>query len=339
MLRRTLLATPLALAAPALAQVSGGPIHPSAPVGAPAIGPRWPDRPIRMIVPFPAGGSLDVLTRLSCEAAQQSLGQPIIVENRPGAGGNIGTDQVAKSPGDGYTLGSVSVGLLSINQYLFSSMPFDFDRELTGISLIYELPNIAVVAPQFNESRSLAEFIAWAKTRPQGVTFGSPGIGTTPHLAGALFAQRAGYNGIHVPFRGAAQGVPAVLSGSVEFSLDNLASWMPVLGEGRARGLAVTSAERWPTLPNVPTMAEAGMPDFVVTSWAAIIAPIGTPKPVVERISAAFRAAAEMPHVQARMLQSGGRAVWTSPEATMARARAERPMWQEMVRVSGAKAD
>ncbi len=326
MQRRTLLAAPLALATstlatPALAQ------------------PAWPDRPLRMIVPFPAGGSLDVLSRLSCEAAQQHLGQPIIVENRPGAGGNIGTDQVAKAPADGYTLGSVSVGLLSINQFLYRQMPFDFDRELTGISLIYELPNIAVVAPQFNESRTLAEFIAWAKSRPQGVTFGSPGIGTTPHLAGALFAARAGYNAIHVPFRGAAQGVPAVLSGSVEFSLDNLASWMPVLGEGRARGLAVTSAERWPTLPQVPTMAEAGMADFVVTSWAAIIAPIGTPRPVVERISAAFRAAAALPAVQARMLQSGGRALWTSPEETMARARAERPMWQEMVRVSGAKAD
>ena len=326
MQRRTLLAAPLALATPILAT--------------PALAqPAWPDRPIRMIVPFPAGGSLDVLSRLSCEAAQQHLGQPIIVENRPGAGGNIGTDQVAKSPADGYTLGSVSVGLLSINQFLYRQMPFDFDRELTGISLIYELPNIAVVAPQFNPAQTLAEFIAWARTRPQGVTFGSPGIGTTPHLAGALFAARAGYNGIHVPFRGAAQGVPAVLSGSVEFSLDNLASWMPVLGEGRARGLAVTSAERWPTLPEVPTMAEAGMADFVVTSWAAIIAPIGTPRPVVDRLSAAFRAAAAQPAVQARMLQSGGRAVWTSPEETMARARAERPMWQEMVRLSGARAD
>ncbi len=320
--RRGLLALPLVgLAAPALGQ------------GA------WPDRPVRVIVPFPAGGSLDVLTRLSCEAAQHSLGQPIIVENRPGAGGNIGTDQVAKSAADGYTLGSVSVGLLSINQYLYSTMPFDFDRELTGISLIYELPNIAVVPTQFNPSRTLAEFIAWARARPQGVTYSSPGIGTTPHLAGALFAQRAGYNGIHVPFRGSAQGMPAVLSGSVDFALDNLASWVPVLQEGRARGLAVTSAERWPTLPEVPTMAEAGMPDFVVTSWAAIIAPVATPKPVVERISQAFRAAAEKPSVQARMLQSGGRAVWTSPAATMARAVAERPMWQEMVRVSGAKAD
>ncbi len=321
MLRRTLLASPLVLATPALAQ------------------PAWPDRPIRMIVPFPAGGSLDVLTRLSCEAAQQGLGQSIIVENRPGAGGNIGTDQIAKSPGDGYTLGSVSVGLLSINQYLFSRMPFDFDRELTGISLIYELPNIAVVPSEYNPTKTLAEFIAWAKARPQGVTFGSPGVGTSPHLAGAMLAARAGYNGIHVPFRGAAQTVPAMLSGSLDFALDNLASWIPVMQEGRARGLAVTSAERWPTLPEVPTMAEAGMPDFVVTSWAAIIAPIATPKPVVERISAAFRAVAEMPHVQARMLQSGGRAVWTSPEQTMARARAERPMWQEMVRVSGAKAD
>jgi tripartite-type tricarboxylate transporter receptor subunit TctC len=323
--RRTLLAAPLLLAAPALAQ--------SGAIAA------WPDRPVRVIVPFPAGGSLDVLSRLACEAAQHHLGQPLVVENRPGAGGNIGTDAVAKSAPDGYTLGSVSVGLLSINQYLYSHMPFDFDKELTGISLIYELPNLAVVATQYNPSKTLAEFITWAKAKPDGVTYGSPGIGTTPHLAGALLAARAGYKGIHVPFRGAAQTVPAMLSGNVDFALDNLASYVPVMQEGRMRGLAVTSAERWPTLPDIPTMAEAGIPDFVVTSWAAIIAPLATPRPIIDKISAAFRAAAASPAVQQRMLQSGGRALWTSPEATMERARKERPMWQEMVRISGARAD
>jgi tripartite-type tricarboxylate transporter receptor subunit TctC len=318
MQRRSLLAA--ALAAPAVARAA-----------------EWPNGAIRIISCYTPGGANDLLGRFAADVLGRALGVPCVVENRPGAGGNLGMESVARAAPDGQTL-VVAAGAAAINQTLYKNLSFDLRRDFAPVTLLGAVPNVLGVHPGL-PVRSTAEFIAWAKARPQGVTFGSPGIGTTPHLAGALFAQRAGYNGIHVPFRGAAQGVPAVLSGSVDFSLDNLASWIPVLGEGRARGLAVTSAERWPTLPDVPTMAEAGMPDFVVTSWAAIIAPIATPKPVVERISQAFRAASEMPQVRARMLQSGGLSVWTSPEATMARARAERPMWQEMVRVSGAKAD
>jgi tripartite-type tricarboxylate transporter receptor subunit TctC len=299
----------------------------------------YPDRPIRVIVPFAPGGSLDVLTRIVCEGLQHRLGQPVLVENRPGAGGNIGTDIVAKSPPEGYNLGSVSVGLLSINQFLYSRMPFDADRELTSISLIYDLPNVAVVPAQHNPSKTLAEFIAWARARPQGITFGSPGVGTSPHLAGALLAARAGYTGVHVPFRGAAQTVPALLSGSVDFAVDNLASYIPVIQEGRMRALAVTSVERWPTLPNVPTMAEAGMPDFVVTSWASFVAPSATPAPIIRKLNAALREVMADPELQQRMLQAGGRALWTTPEEAQARAVRERPMWREMVRISGARAD
>jgi tripartite-type tricarboxylate transporter receptor subunit TctC len=313
---------------------------PTAVLAQPALAQEsYPDRPIRVIVPFPPGGSLDVLTRILCEGLQHRLGQPVVVENRPGAGGNIGTDIVAKSPPDGYSLGSVSVGLLSINQFLYSRMPFDADKELTSISLIYDLPNVAVVPAQHNASKTLAEFIAWAKARPQGVTFGSPGVGTSPHLAGALLAARTGYTGVHVPFRGAAQTVPALLSGSVDFAIDNLASYMPVIQEGRMRALAVTSAERWPTLPDVPTMAEAGVPDFMVTSWASFIAPIATPRPVIEKVNAAIRQVAADPAVRQRMLQTGARSLWTTAEEAQARAIRERPMWQEMVRISGARAD
>ena len=325
--RRHLVAVPLAV--PLLAAPGGLALGQGA----------WPDRPVRVVVPFPPGGSLDVLTRLVCEALTHRLGQPVLVENRPGAGGNIGTDAVAKSPADGYTLGSVSLGLLSINQFLYSRMPFDFDRELTAISLIYELPNMLVVPAQFNPSRSLADFVAWAKAKPQGVSFGSPGIGTSPHLAGALFCARQGISGIHVPFRGAAQTIPALLSGNVDFALDNLASYVPVVQEGSIRGLAVSDDKRWPTLPGIPTMAEAGVPDFIITSWACFIAPIATPRPVIDRLNAAMREVLTEPAMQQRMLQSGGRALWATPEDTMARARRERPMWQEMVRLSGARAE
>jgi len=300
---------------------------------------NWPDRPVRVIVPYPAGGSADVLARLCADNLKERLGQPFVVENRPGAGGNIGIDTVAKSAADGYTVGAATIGQFSINQFLYARMPFDPERDIVPVSLTYELPNVAVVSSQHVPARTLPEFVAWAKARPDGITYGSPGVGTSPHLSAALFMSRAGIKAVHVPFRGAAQTIPAMLAGDVTFAIDNLASYISVIEGGQMRALAVTSAERWPTLPNVPTMAEAGLRDFVVTSWAAFVVPNGTPRPIIDRFSAAINAIAADPAMKARFLAAGAKILSSTPEAALAHAAKERDIWREVVRISGAKAE
>jgi tripartite-type tricarboxylate transporter receptor subunit TctC len=308
--------------------------------GAPALaqtGTNWPDRTVRLIVPYPAGGSTDVLFRILAERLKERFGQAFVVENRAGAAGNVGIDAVAKSTADGYTLGGATVGHFAINQYLYARMPFDAERELVAPSLTYELPNVAVVPAQHVPAKTLPEFIAWAKARPDGITVGSPGPGTTPHLSGVLFAARTGIKAVHVTFRGASQTIPAMLSGDVNFALDNLASYIATIEGGQMRALAVTSATRWPTLPNVPTMAEAGVNDFVVTSWAAFVAPIGTPRPIVDRLSGAMREIAADPALQSRFLQAGARVLSSTPEEVATFAAKERVMWQDMVRTAGLK--
>jgi tripartite-type tricarboxylate transporter receptor subunit TctC len=326
--RRSLLGAGLALPAlrPAAAQSntqSGG----------------WPDRPVRIIVPFPPAGSTDVMTRIYGEQLQQRLGQNFLIENRPGAGGNIGMDAIAKSQPDGYTLGMATIGQFSINQFLYSRMPWDIDRDFLPVALTYELPNVVVVSSQHCPAATLQEFTAWARARPRGISYGSPGVGTTAHLSGAIFAQRLDLNAEHIPFRGAAQIIPAMLSGDLTCAIDNLASYLPIIQEGRMRAFAVTDATRWPGLPDVPTMAEAGMPDFVITSWAAMVAPTGTPRPILERLNATLRSITEDEGMKARALRAGTRLLWSTPEGAVERGRRERPMWQEAVRLTGARAD
>jgi len=317
--RRALLAATLAM--PAVARAQGA----------------YPERPVRVIVPWPPGGSTDVLCRLLCEQMSQKMGQPFVVENRPGAGGNIGHDAIAKSTPDGYTIGPVTVGGWSINQYLYTRLPYDPERDIQPISMHWELPNVFVVPAQHTPARTMAEYIAWARARTNGVTYGSPGVGTTAHLSGSMFTGRLRIEGTHVPFRGAAQIIPAMLSGDVNFALDNLASYVPTIEGGQMRALAVTSAERWPTLPNVPTMVEAGVPDFVVTSWCAMAAPAGVAAPIIQRLNAAMKEVFEDAGVQDRFLRTGARCLWTTPTAAAERAARERPMWRDVVRISGAR--
>ena len=298
---------------------------------------HWPDHPVRLVVPYPAGGSTDVLFRILAERLKDKLGQSFVVENKPGASGNIGIDQIAKSPPDGYAIGGATVGHFSINQFLIAKMPYDAEKDLVSPSLVYELPNVAVVAAQHVPAKTLQEFIAWAKARPDGISIGSPGPGTTPHLSGVLFAARTGVNAVHVPFRGAAQTIPAMLSGDVTFAVDNLASYISQIESGAMRALAVTSAQRWPTLPNVPTMAEAGVKDFVVTSWGAYVMPAATPRAIVDKLSAAHKEIAADEAMQKRFLAAGGRLLHSTPEEAKAFAAKETKMWQEVVRLSGLK--
>lgn len=325
-LLRASLAAPLALACPALARpglAQGG----------------WPQRPIRLIVPFPPGGSTDVISRLYAERMGALLGQPVVVENRPGASGNLGIDAVAKAAPDGHTLGAATVSILAINQYLFGSMPFDTEKDVMPVGLAWETPNVAVVAPQHNPAQTLGEFLDWARRKPEGITYGSTGIGQTTHLSSSMLFSRTGVKATHVPYRGAAQTVPALLAGDVDIVLDNLASQIALIQEGRMRGLAVTSAGRWPTLPQVPTISEAGVPGFVISVWGAFVAPAATPAPIVERINAAMRQVGGDEAMQRRLLQGGALALSGTAEEAAARVARERPMWRQVVQESGARAD
>ena len=321
--RRILLAAPLAapLARPALAQ------------------PGWPNRPVRVIVGFPPGGSLDVMTRLAADLMSQRFGQNFVVETRSGASGNIGAEAIARATPDGYTIGTISMHNLLINPSLFSRLPYDPEKDFAWISAMWDLPNVAVVPAQHVPARTLQEFIAWAKARPQGISYGSSGVGTTIHLSGAYFLNRAGIRGEHVTFRGAAQTIPAMLSGDVHFAVDNLASYIGVIQEGRMRALAVATEQRWPALPDVPTMAEAGMKDFAFGPWHLWAAPVGTPRAVIDRISQEVRAAFADPALQQRAIGMGARLTGSTPEELGARLAREKPLWTEMVRITGAKAE
>jgi tripartite-type tricarboxylate transporter receptor subunit TctC len=306
--------------------------------GARADDPRWPDHPVRIVVPYPAGGSTDVLTRILAERLKDIFGQSFVVENRPGAGGNVGIGAVTASPPDGYTIGSATIGHFAINQFLYNKMPYDAERDMIPVSMTWELPNVFVVPTDYVPAKTLAEFIAWAKKKGQ-VNFGSPGVGTTPHLSGVMFAKRVGIDAVHVPFRGAAQTIPAMLAGDVNFAIDNLASYVPVIQSGKMRALAVTSARRWPTLQDVPTMEEAGVKDFVITSWAAFVFPAGTPRPIIDKLSAAQQKIAGEAAVQERFMVAGARVLSSTPEGALAFAAKERAIWKDVVAASGAKVD
>lgn len=299
---------------------------------------NWPDHPVRIIVPYPAGGSTDVLSRILAERMKEMFGQPFVIENRPGAGGNIGIAAVTGSPPDGYTIGAATIGHFAINQYLYSKMPFDPERDMIPATLTWELPNVFVVAADYCPAKSVPEFLSWARQKKQS-SFGSPGVGTSPHLSGVMFTKRTGIDAIHVPFRGAAQTIPAMLAGDVTFAIDNLASYVPVIQSGKMRALAVTSAQRWPTLPDIPTMGEAGINNFVVTSWAAFVLPAATPRVIVDKISMAQGKIAAEKAAQDRFLVAGARILSSTPEGALAFAAKERAMWKDVVAASGAKID
>ena len=294
----------------------------------------WPDHPVKIIIPYPAGGSTAVLSRILGEHLKEIFGQPFVIENRPGAGGNIGIAALTGSAADGYTIGAATIGHFAINQFLYSKMPYDPERDMIPASLTWELPNVFVVASDHVPAKTLAEFIDWAKKKGK-ISFGSPGVGTSPHLSGVLFAKRTGLDAVHVPFRGASFTIPAMLAGDVNFALDNLTSYMSTIASGKMRALAVTSAKRWPTMPDVPTMAEAGLPDFVVTSWAAFVLPTGTPRPIVDKLSAAMKKISANAELQKRFQAVGAHCLSSTPEEAIAFAAKERALWKDVVALSG----
>jgi tripartite-type tricarboxylate transporter receptor subunit TctC len=298
----------------------------------------YPDRPIRLIAPFPAGGLADVLARAVGDQMTRSMGQTIVVENRAGAGGNTGALAVATAAPDGYTLLMSSAGILTANPFLYSKMPFDAESAFIPISNVAEMSMVLVVHPKV-EAKTLKEFVALAKARPGKLNFGSPGIGTTGHLGLAMFMHAAGVKITHVPYRGAAPAVQDLLAGQIDGVVDNPPTVISHIQSGKLRPLAVAAKARMPLLPNVPTAAEGGVANYEASSWFGIAAPAGTPPAIIERLHKEIVAAVRSPAMQERFAKTGARLVGNTPQEFVAQIRTERQRWGEIIKAAGIKAE
>jgi tripartite-type tricarboxylate transporter receptor subunit TctC len=308
-----------------------------APAGRAAAQGRYPDRPIRLIVPFGAGTSTDIMTRLVAPQMSQTLGQPIVVENRAGAGGVVGSDAVAKAAPDGYTLCMGSIASHSVNMSLMPNLPYDVLRDFTPLSLVTNAPNLLVVHPDL-PVRDLAGFLAWAKGQ-RSVTYASAGNGTSSHLAGELLKLRSGAPLEHVPYRSGAQAVTDVMAGHVPMTIYQVTAVLPFVREGRLRALASTSARRLEWTPEIPTAMEQGVADFDVSAWHGLFAPARLPLPVRDRIFAALRDALSAAETRPKLLEQGLEPVGLPPEDFATFLKADITKWAEVVRISGARAD
>lgn len=296
----------------------------------------FPSKPIRLVVPFPPGGSTDLLARRLGEKLAVSLGQPVVVDNKPGAGGNIGADLVAKAPGDGHTLVVGTVGTHAINMALYSKMPYDNFRDFTPITFLASTPNLLVVNKSV-PANNVKELVELAKKQP--LSFASSGSGTSIHLSGELFNTLAGVKMQHIPYKGRAQAIPDLLGGRVQLMFDNMPSSLPLVKSGELKGLAVTSAQRSPAAPNIPTIAESGLPGFEATSWFALYASPGVPRDVQMRINAEALKVMAMPDVKEKLAGLGLEINTGTPEALTTFMQAETTKWAKVVKESGAKAD
>ncbi|WP_409365169.1 Bug family tripartite tricarboxylate transporter substrate binding protein [Cupriavidus metallidurans] len=296
----------------------------------------YPSKPIRMVVGFPSGGAPDILARIFSEKI--SLGQPVVVDNKPGAGGNIGAETVARSAPDGYTLALGTVGTHSINGALYSKMPYDMVKDFTPVILLASTPNVLVVHPSV-PAKNVQELIALAKAKPGQLTFGTPGIGTSLHVAGELFNTMAGTKIEHVPYKGRAMAIPDLLGGHITMMFDNLPSALPVVKEGKLRALGVTSAQRSTSAPDIPTIAEQGLPGYEATSWFAVFVPAHTPKEIVAKLNAEMNRIFTLPDVQTKLKTLGLDPILGTPEKLAEYQRSEIAKWAKVVKDSGAKAD
>lgn len=290
-----------------------------------------PLRPVRLVVPFPAGGATDVVARVLGEHMSGTLGQPVVVENRTGAGGNVGAENVVRSPPDGHNLLMGTMGGLTINPHLYRGMSFDPARDLVGIGMAFETVHVLIVHPAV-PATTVGELIALAKAKPTRLAYGSAGAGSSTHMVAELFRLTAGIELTHVPYRGSAPALNDTVAGTVQLMLDQLPSCIGHVQANRVRALAVTGSARHPLLPEVPTMAEAGLAGASATSWGAIMAPTGTPAPAIARLNAALNAALGDASVRARLVQAGADPVSSTPEAVAERMRTETAMWGRVVR-------
>ena len=298
----------------------------------------YPTKAVKMVVPFPPGGSLDIAGRLIAQKLTDAWGQPVVVENRPGAGGNIGADFVAKSPADGYTILMGALSTHAVNPSLYKSMPYDAAKDFAPITLIAITPNVLVVNAA-SPVTSAKEFIAYAKANPGKLSFGSGSNGSAGHLAGELFKVETGTDAVHIPFKGGAPATQALLAGDTQFMFDNLANAMAQVKAGKLRALAVTTANRSPLAPDLPTMAEAGLPGFDISTWYGFFAPAGTPPAVVAKWNAEVAKILNAPDVRAKFVADGAEPAPNSPEQFAQFIAREQAKYARIVKASGAKVD
>jgi len=304
-----------------------------------ALAEGWPSRQITIVIGFSAGGSTDIVARLLAEDLRKSLGQPIVIDNRPGAGGNIGAALVAKAKPDGYTLLMGSVGPLAINASLYKDMPYDNLKDFSPISLVVHVPNMLVVNPAVLPVDTFAEFVASAKANPGKYFFASTGSGTSSHLSGELLRMTAGVEATHVPYKGAVALNDLLAGEHVHFMFATIPSVIQFVRSGRLRALAVTTKTRSAAAPDVPTVAELGYPDFEASSWFALLGPAHLPREVVTRANAEVVRILKEPAVRDKLSHQGADPVGSTPEELADYMRAETAKWAPVVRASGAKAD
>jgi tripartite-type tricarboxylate transporter receptor subunit TctC len=303
----------------------------------------WPTKPVRIVVPFAPGGTTDILARAVAPELTKAFGQPFIVDNRAGAGGNVGADLVAKSPGDGYTLLMGTVGTHGINKSLYSKMPYDPQKDFAPITLVAGVPNVMVMNAEKAAKlgiNNVADFVKYAKAHPGQFSMASSGNGTSIHLAGELFKSQTGIFMTHIPYRGSGPALLDLIGGNVDVMFDNLPSAMPQIKGGKLKAFAVTSAQRSTAMPELPTVEEAGkLKGFEASSWFGLLAPAGTPPDVVSRIQQEVAKALATPAIKEKMLAQGAIPSGNTPQEFAKLIDAEISKWAKVVKASGAKVD
>lgn len=322
----------LALLACALASATLPAAHAQAPAAS------WPSKPIRWVVPFPPGGAMDAIARTLGEKAGNTLGQPFVIENKPGAGGNIGADFVAKQPGDGYTLMITSIGMAT-NKPLYGKLSYDPIKDFAPVSLLAVVPNVLVTNATQPDVKTAKDVIAAARKTPGKLTYASAGNGTSIHLAGEVFTSLAQVDMLHVPYKGSGPAVSDLLGGQVNYMFDSITSARPHIESGKLRALGVTTAKRSKTLPNVPTLAEAGLPGYEVSPWFAVFMPAATPKDIVAKVNSALLEAMKDPDVVKRFETIGAEPVGSTPEEMAQHLARESERWTKLIQERGIKLD
>ena len=298
----------------------------------------YPGKPIRLICPFPPAGAVDIASRATAHELSRILGQPVAVENKPGAGGNLGGAEAARSAPDGYTLFMTTSGIQAINPALYAKMPFDPNKDLAPVAALVSLNNVLVVHPSV-PARTVQEVIALAKKDPGKWTYASSGNGTSIHMSGAMFTQLTGTDILHIPYKGSGPAVTDLLAGQVNMMFDNIPSSLPHIKAGKLRALATTGAKRDPALPDLPTLAEAGVRGYESGVWFGLSVPAGTPREIIVKLNAAALQAAKAPEFVKRMTDLGYNLIPSTPEQMAAMLKAELVRWAPIVKSSGAKID
>ena len=319
----------------AAATLSAGAFAQAASTGS---GQAWPAKPIRIVVPFPPGGGTDIIARETSQRVAKATGWTFVIDNKPGAGGNLGIDAVAKSPADGYTIVIGQTSNLAINPTLYSRLPYDPQKDLAPIVLLANAPLVMVTGAS-SPSTTAGAVVAAAQAKPGKVNFASPGNGTVAHLTSELFQKSAGITTQHVPYKGASQALVDVIGGNVELYMSSVPTMLGQIKQGKVRALAVTSANRVDDLPDVPTINESGYKGFDAVTWFGLLAPAGTPKDVVARLNAEFNKALQQPELAKRLGDEGADPAGGTPEQFAALIKAEIPRWGKVVKESGAKID